>query len=134
VPPSSVLAVDDEPRFRSALRALVEATWPDAELDEAGTGEGAVGLVAERERDVVLIDVRMPGMGGIEATGAIKRMSPETVVLLVSSGHRDELPRKLEGCPADVVVSKAQLRPQLLREVWASHTGRRAAGIGQIAD
>jgi DNA-binding NarL/FixJ family response regulator len=131
--PASVLTVDDEPRFRSALRALVAAAWPGAAADQAESGEAAVSLVEELEPDVVLIDVRMPGIGGIAATSAIKRRRPATLVFLVSSAHPDELPSEIENCPADAIVSKEQLRPRLLREAWARHA-RAADKVGQIAD
>jgi DNA-binding NarL/FixJ family response regulator len=123
-PVASVLAVDDEPRMRSALRCLVEATWRSAIVDEAESGEAAVARVQELEPDVVLMDVRMPGVGGIAATETIKRIRPETLVLLVSSTHPDELPRAARECHADAILWKSRLRPQALNEVWARHAKR----------
>jgi DNA-binding NarL/FixJ family response regulator len=132
--PATVLAVDDDGRFRSALRALVEASWPGVLAEEAASGEAAVALAEELSPDVVLIDVRMPGIGGIAASSAIKRLRPATLLLLVTSAHRDELPRELDGCPADAIVAKGQLRPQLLREAWSRHAGGRRDDVGQVAD
>jgi DNA-binding NarL/FixJ family response regulator len=121
--PTTVLAVDDDGRFRGALRALVEASWPGVVAEEAASGEAAVALAQELSPDVVLIDIRMPGIGGIAATTAIKRHRPATLLLLVTSAHPDELPNELEDCPADAIVAKGKLRPQLLRDAWSHHAG-----------
>jgi DNA-binding NarL/FixJ family response regulator len=118
-PPGSCLAVDNHALARNALRCLIEATWTHAVVSEAASGETAVGIVSEEQPDLVLMDVRMPGLGGIDAARQIKRINPSTVVLLVSSAHPDELPRRADEFHADAVFPKSQLRPKLLDEVWA---------------
>jgi two-component system, NarL family, invasion response regulator UvrY len=131
--PVSVVTADDDLRFRSALRSLVEATWPGAVAGEAASGEDAVTLVQQLRPDVVLIDLRMPGISGIAAACAIKRLRPATLVILVSSAHPDELPREIDECPADAIVAKCELRPPLLREAWARHAvGRGPGGTGSV--
>src|SRR5262245_8093424 len=80
-----VLAVDDQESFRRLLRQLVDATESLVPVGEAASGEAAVALVGELEPDVVLMDVRMPGIGGVEAARRIKELRPATLVLLVST-------------------------------------------------
>jgi DNA-binding NarL/FixJ family response regulator len=77
-----ILIVDDHPVTRDGLRAAL-ATSEDIEVvGEASTGEEALELLPEARPDVVFMDVRMPGMGGIEATKAIRSAAPETKVIL----------------------------------------------------
>ena len=70
--------------------------------------------------DMVLMDVAMPGLGGIEACRTIKTARPETVVVLVSATHPNELPLEVELSLADAVIWKPTLRPALLQELWTS--------------
>ena len=71
-----VLIVDDQPRARQSLRALL-STWPPAvEIWEAGNGHEANQLVKEQQPDIVLMDVRMPRMDGLQATELIKARWP----------------------------------------------------------
>jgi DNA-binding NarL/FixJ family response regulator len=77
-----ILIVDDHPVTRDGLRAAL-ATAEDIEVvGEASTGEEALELLSEARPDVIFMDVRMPGMGGIEATRAIRAAIPETKVVL----------------------------------------------------
>ena len=84
VEPIRVLIVDDQPRARKSLKALL-STWPRAgEICEAGNGREAVQLVREFQPDVVLMDVRMPEMDGLEATVQIKAFWPQVKVVVLS--------------------------------------------------
>jgi DNA-binding NarL/FixJ family response regulator len=79
-----VVLVDDQPLVRSGLRVLIDSTGDLTTVGEAGNGEEAVALVAELAPDVVMMDVRMPGMDGIEATRRIVAAGqdgPHVVVL-----------------------------------------------------
>jgi DNA-binding NarL/FixJ family response regulator len=85
-----VVLVDDQPLVRAGLRVLV-ADHPDLEIvGEAGTGGQAVQLVRDRRPDVVVMDVRMPGMDGIEATRQITAGTPGTRVLVLTTFDDDE--------------------------------------------
>ena len=84
-----VLIADDHPLFRDGMRGLL-ATQQDIEVaGEATTGEEAVRLAAELEPDVVLMDIKMPGLGGIEATRRILASDPSLRVLVVTMFEDD---------------------------------------------
>jgi two-component system, NarL family, response regulator LiaR len=85
-----VVLVDDHNMVRIGLKAYF-STLPDIlVVGEAGTGEEAVRLAAELAPDVVLMDLIMPGMDGMEATRQVKKISPRTQVIVVTSYHEDE--------------------------------------------
>lgn len=86
----TVLIVDDHDIVRQGVRAFLEAQPDLSIVGEAASGEEALGLVQEYIPDVVLMDLVMPGMNGVEATREVKRMSPRTQVVVLTSYHEDE--------------------------------------------
>ncbi len=85
-----VLLVDDHALIRTGNALVIEATDDLEVAGEAGSGEEAVTLAASLRPDVVLMDVRMPGMGGIEATRQITTTHPETRVIVLTTFDLDE--------------------------------------------
>ncbi len=82
--PVRVLIADDSARAREGLRALF-ATWPElAVVGEAANGQEAVRLVAEQRPDIVLMDVHMPVLDGLQATRRIKQQWPGVAVVLLT--------------------------------------------------
>ncbi|MGW2477296.1 response regulator transcription factor [Streptomyces sp. NPDC001665] len=89
-PPVRVVLADDQPLVRTALR-MVMADTPDIEVvGEAGTGEEAVRLAARLAPDVVVMDIRMPGMDGIEATERITAQGGEAHVVVLTTFDDDD--------------------------------------------
>ncbi len=115
---TSVLAVDDQPVFLRAVRELINATAGMFVVAEAGRGEEAVERAESLRPDLVLMDVYMPGLGGVEAAREIKAAHPSTVIALLSTTHPDELSCRGTSCPADALIWKSDLRPGVLEEIW----------------
>jgi DNA-binding NarL/FixJ family response regulator len=88
-------------------------------VGEAESAERAIELAREIEPDLVLMDVWMSGTDGITAARAIKARRPETVVVLTSTTHPDDLPLTGEDRVADAVIWKSHLEPRLLVEIWS---------------
>jgi DNA-binding NarL/FixJ family response regulator len=116
-----VLAVDDHEPFRRLICQVVGATSGFAAVGEAESGERAVVVAADLEPDMVLMDVYMPGIGGIAAARRIKVSRPVTVVVLISTTHPDDLPGEARHCLADEIIWKGELRPTLLERIWQLH-------------
>jgi NarL family two-component system response regulator LiaR len=88
--PISVLLVDDHEVVRQGLRAFLEAHPEFVVVGEAGSGKEAVRLTEEHIPDVVLMDLIMPEMDGVEATQQVKTVSPRTQIVVLTSYHEDE--------------------------------------------
>ena len=87
--PITILLVDDHALVRSGVRAYLE-TQPELEVvAEASSGEEAVQLAIEHAPDVVLMDLVMPGMDGVEATRRVREVSPRSQVVVLTSFHED---------------------------------------------
>jgi DNA-binding NarL/FixJ family response regulator len=115
----TVLVVDDQESFRTAMRELVDATEGFRLVGEAASAEDALDAVDELSPRMVVMDKRMPGMGGIEATRVLAARDPEVVVLLVSVEEPDT--RLIRSCGTAAFARKQDLSIRLLRDVWRTH-------------
>lgn len=119
-----LLTVDDQPLFREAARAVVAHT-PDFELvGEAAGGQAAIRVAREVDPDMIIIDVRMAGMDGIETARALTAEDPTRLVVLVSSADVRELSALASGAGAVALLRKHWLTPRLLRGLWVAHRRR----------
>jgi two-component system invasion response regulator UvrY len=118
---TTVLVVDDQEQFRGAVREVVAAVPGFALVGEAASGEEAVAAVGSLSPRLVLMDVRMPGMGGIQATREITNRYPHVVTMLMSVDATEALPDAARTCGAAAFLRKQDLRPGTLREMWEMH-------------
>lgn len=118
-----VVVVDDEPLVRTGLRAVLAASGEVAVVGEAGDGEDAVAVVRRTEPDVALLDVRMPGVDGIEATRRVRALpQPPAVVLLTAFDLDRHVVDGLAAGAAGFLLKDAP-EEQLLAAVRAARDG-----------
>jgi DNA-binding NarL/FixJ family response regulator len=114
----SVIVVDDQAPFRLAARAVLRRTAGFELVGEAGNGLEAITLAEDVHPDLVLMDINMPEMGGIEATRQIMAELPETVVILCSTYGVSDLPPDAATSGARAYVHKEQLDATTIRRLW----------------
>ena len=120
-PAVRVLIVDDSRPFRIAARGVLRRAEGFTIVGEAETGEEAIERVAELSPDLVLMDIKMPGITGVEAARRISETAPETVVFLCSTYDLADLPAQVGVGGVAAYVHKEELRPELLERLWREH-------------
>ena len=119
-----IATVDDHAPFREAARAIV-ARIPGFELvGESAEGDDALRLAREADPDMVILDVRMAGLDGIEVARRLTADDPTKVVVLVSSADLRELSELARSCGAAALVHKHWLTPRLVLGLWIAHRRR----------
>jgi DNA-binding NarL/FixJ family response regulator len=147
-----ILLVDDEPLLRLAFTMVLGAQSDMETVGEAGDGAGAVRLATRLEPDVVLMDVRMPGTDGIEATGRIVRHCPRTRVLILTTFDLDEYafaglkagasgfllknaqPEELLAAIRSVAAGDAMVSPRITRRLLETFAHQLPGGTEPVPD
>jgi DNA-binding NarL/FixJ family response regulator len=118
-----VLIVDDQEPFRLAGRMVVEATDGFEVVGEVETGEDSIDAAHELDPDLVLMDVNLPGIDGLEATRRILNGSDRRVVILLLSTYEPaEYAARAAECGASAYIPKSSFSPERLTEAWAEAT------------
>jgi len=117
--PVQVLICDDQEAFRGAAREVVNATEGFEVVGETETGEESVVATGRLHPNLVLMDVHLPGIDGIEASRRIRATYPKVAVLLLSTYDREEFEARIAGSGAVAFISKGAFDPNRLMEVWA---------------
>jgi DNA-binding NarL/FixJ family response regulator len=118
----TVLTVDDQPVFLRAARDLISATEGFEQVGQATSGLEALELASTLDPDLVLLDVRMPDMDGLETARRLHDSNPHAVVVLISMGDVPEL--AAERPEVATHLRKQALSPRTLRDVWKAHGSR----------
>ena len=119
----SVLIVDDQLPFRAVARTVIGLTAGFEVAGEAETGEDAVEQAAAHTPDLVLMDINLPGINGIEATRRIRAAQPDVAVILLSTYSEADLPDDARECGAIAYVHKEDFGPALVKQLWQQHRG-----------
>jgi two-component system, NarL family, invasion response regulator UvrY len=116
-----VLIVDDQAVFRGIAREVIDATPGFASVGEAASGEEGLAAVAELEPHLVLLDVRMPGLDGIEVSRQLQATHPDTVVVLISVEDSIDLPSAARVAKGIPLLRKQDFGPRSLKRIWREH-------------
>ena len=116
-----VLVVDDQSVFLDAAQDVVAATPGFRWVGGARSGEEAIDAVTELEPELVLLDVRMPGMDGIETAHRICGTHPDIVVVLISVDESPAATPAIEASGAAGLVRKREFGPGMLRRLWRTY-------------
>ena len=114
----SVMIVDDQSPFRDAARAVVSRVDGFELVAEVESGEDAVATSEQLHPDLVLMDINMGALNGIDATRLIVDAHPGTRVILVSTYDLDDLPPGARTSGAVAYVNKDELSPRVVRRLW----------------
>ena len=121
----SVVTVDDQAVFRATAREVIEATPGFQAVGEAASCDEALALIEEAKPRLVLVDVRMPGVDGIETAKRIRSSHPEAVVVLISIDESSQLPSSASDSGAVALVRKQDFGPTMLSGLWAVYGPRK---------
>jgi DNA-binding NarL/FixJ family response regulator len=113
-----VLVVDDQELFRQTVAAVVAATDGFEVVGSVGSGEDSLTVAADDLPDLVLMDVNLPGIDGLEAARRLQSVAPRPVVLLLSAYDEGEL--DYLSCGAAGYVAKSAFGPDRLLEAWTA--------------
>lgn len=141
----SILLVDDHELFRAGMRSILEHHDDMKVVGEADSGEAAVEFVRKSPPDVVMMDINMPGIGGLEATRKIARANEDVKVIAVTVLSDDPFPAQLleagarayisKGCPANEMFQAIQSvvagKPYLSNDVARKLSLAKLTGAGQ---
>jgi two-component system, NarL family, response regulator LiaR len=148
----SVLLVDDHAMVRQGVRAFLGTQADIAVVGEAGSGEEAIQLAAQHIPDVILMDLIMPNMDGVEATRRVKQVSPRSQIVVLTSYHEDEhifpalkagaLSYILKDVSAEELASavrkaaagEAVLHPRVAARLIKELQGRRAEALNPFTE
>ena len=121
--PVSVLIVDDQAPFRAAARTVVAVTAGFEVVAEVDSGEAAITEARAASPGLILMDINLPGINGIDATREILSKAPGTVVILLSTYQARDLPADAVSCGAAAYVHKEDFSPDEVRRIWDARVG-----------
>jgi DNA-binding NarL/FixJ family response regulator len=112
----------------------VDASTEFELVGEAASGEEAIERAVEMAPDLVLMDVRMPGIGGVEAARKLRALLPSAVIVLISVDGAGAMQAAPSTCGADAIMSKHVLTPTTLATLWRRHGRRPQQGPDDLTD
>jgi len=125
----SVLIVDDQAPFRAAMKAVLKRATEFELVGEAANGSEAVTLEEELSPSLVLMDINMPEMNGIEATRTMVSRHPQVVVILCSTYDAGDLPPEVATSGARAYLNKEHLGADTLRRLWEGRDAQQFVSV-----
>ena len=120
-----VLVVDDHDLVRAGISRMLSDETGIEVVGEACSGEDAVGVIKSLHPDIILMDLKMPGIGGLEATRKIKRLNDEIRVIVVTACNDDPYPARVMQSGASAYITKGADIDEMIRAIRVVHSGQR---------
>lgn len=124
----TILIADDHPSFRSGLHALLESVQDITIVGEAGSGAEVIVQATKLQPDVILMDIQMPDMNGIEATRRILHASPHIAILVLTMFEDDDFVFSAMRAGARGYLLKGTMKAELLRAIYSVASGEAIFG------
>ena len=121
----NVVIVDDHDLVRTGIRHMLDSVSGIKVVGEASTGEEAMKVAKEKRPQVVLMDVKMPGIGGLEATRKLLRIDPEMKILIITVYNDDLFPSRLLQAGASGYLTKGASMDEMVQAIRAVNAGQR---------
>jgi two-component system invasion response regulator UvrY len=121
----NILLVDDHELVRTGVSKILNEVKGFKVIDECETGEEAIKFCRQTEPDVILMDMDMPGMGGLEATKKILRLAPEVKVIMLTAHSEDPFPTKVMQIGAAGYLTKGAAPKEMINAIRAVNSGQR---------
>lgn len=121
----NILLVDDHELVRTGVKKILNEVKGFKVINECETGEDAIKFCRQTEPDVILMDMDMPGMGGLEATKKILRYAPDVKVLVLTAHTEDPFPTKVMQIGAAGYLTKGAAPNEMINAVRAVNSGQR---------
>ena len=119
--PVKVLVIDDSAVFQAACRDVLRCIPSFVEVGQAWTGEEGVSMAATLYPDLVLVDIILPGIDGLETCRRLRALNPPPLVVLCSVDDDPRVPGLNLPCSDSPYISKAAFSPNALLDVWRRH-------------
>lgn len=126
ISPIRVMLVDDHPAFRKGMAALIESEPGLEVVGQTGDGSEALELFRQKKPDIVLMDLRLPGLGGVEATMAIRKEFPDARIIVLTTFDTDEDIYRAVQSGAKSYLLKDTPEDELAATIRAVHAGEPA--------
>jgi DNA-binding NarL/FixJ family response regulator len=121
---SRILIVEDHKGIRSSLRQWLSTVFQDFMIRDASTGEDAVELCKEIKPDVIVMDIKLPGINGILATKQIKKMFPDTKVIILTVYDIPAFQSEASAAGASAFISKNNMYKELVPTIQRLMDGK----------
>ncbi len=126
----TVLLVDDHELVRAGIRSLLADVSGIKVIAEASTGEEAIKLAREKRPDVILMDIRMPGIGGLAATTKLLRFNPDVKIIALTVCGEEPFPSKLLQAGAAGYLTKGSDLSEMVQAIHSVYSGKRYISAG----